>query len=916
MNTRISGRLNKTSHPTTLAVAPVTRAIRAALAISFTLLALGGSGAAVAQSCVFTTPATETCEGAFTSTLPDPAFFTPVADLTLVLGDSAHSVPTSVNPAAGLMGIDASWGGNVGVTSYADITTVGATGLFAYGSTSATVNNQGSITTNVTAAGAKAMDVNAYGDVSVINNGPVNAYSTGVYDVTAVNAYSVYGKVTVDNQAAGTITASAQDGNAIALYASAYGDSVVSNEGAITAYSASGVAAGVIAYAFQGDASVTNSGNISATSGNYQAVGLIASASHGYATVSNAGTVSATGGQDQSIGISALGALGSSIDNSGSVHATSSQGGSIGISAHTYNGIASVTNTGSIYSKNSGPYAAIGILATSVNGQASIDNAGFIQSVNYHGDGIGLEADSATGSSITNAGYVLGGSYNGNSTGLLATATSGDVNVTNSTYGYIRTVTKASKSYEAIGVSAHSVDGKVSVNNDGSILGLAIYGKATGIQAFAGGDVYVENTGHIRADNAYYNDARGISAESFNGAVTVINSGSIYGYSAVRLGHSSTDRTTVDGIVAVNHAGAYDASTSTYGPTAITTVVNSGYVNAVGAWHVNGIAAGSYGGTSVTNTQTGQIIARGLNPIGIEVVESPNSHADYGFGAAIVDNAGSIRVDQVGNCYCGNINPIGYGIQVVSGFGGDIAVSNSGSIAVNTQHGGDGIFAYGFIGETAASNAGSITISGSGASGFQLFGEDVTSAYGNVSATNAGDITIISAPVAGQLYAGNQAEGMFARAGRVGSPGHPGGGDAILVNTGQITIDSNVGYGMWTRSEYGVGQATNAGNITLNDEFVAVGITAAAGNQIVPGAGSVLLDNIGSVSATASNQAIGLRAYTGGAFSFVGNPGIAVAVDNAGYVGASSQQDSQGIMVTSSHDDTFTIDNSGSVVVN
>jgi hypothetical protein len=109
MHTHTNGRLNKTRLTPTLPVTPVTRAIRAALAISATLLALGGSGTAIAQSCVFTTPATETCEGAFTNTLPDPSFFTPVTDLTLVLGDSANTVPTSVTPAAGLMGIDANW---------------------------------------------------------------------------------------------------------------------------------------------------------------------------------------------------------------------------------------------------------------------------------------------------------------------------------------------------------------------------------------------------------------------------------------------------------------------------------------------------------------------------------------------------------------------------------------------------------------------------------------------------------------------------------------------------------------------------------------------------------------------------------------------------------------------------------------
>ncbi|MEO7068059.1 MAG: autotransporter outer membrane beta-barrel domain-containing protein [Rhodanobacter sp.] len=913
MNTNTSGRPNKTSHPTTFAVTPVTGAIRAALAISFTLLALGGSSAVFAQSCVFTAPATETCEGAFTGTLPDPAFFTPVADLTLVLGDGANSVPTTVNPAAGLMGIDASWGGDVGVTSYADITTEGADGIFASSTSTATVVNQGSVTTDVTAIGAKAIDVTAYGDISVVNNGAIDAHSTGVYDVTAVSAYSIHGKVSVDNQSLGTIAASAQDGNAIALYASAYGDSVVSNEGTIAANSANGVAAGAIASAFLGDASFTNSGSISATATNYQAVGLIASSTYGSATVANLGMVTVTGGQDRSIGISSSAAIDSTIENSGSVHATSSQGGSTGLSAQSESGIARVTNSGMVLSGNSGPDTAIGVLASSVNGQAAIVNSGFVQSINHGGAGIGLEADSAAGSTISNSSYVLGGSYFDDATGLLATATSGDVAVTNGAAGYVRTVSNGTSSYlEAIGVSAHSIAGKVTVDNDGSILAQANVGKANGIQAFAGGDVYVGNTGGVRALNITYNDARGISALSYNGAATVVNSGSVYGGSSPQVG-LLTDKTTVDGIVAVSRAGAFDAATNTYAPTAIAAVVNSGKVYAAGAWFVNGIAAGSYGGTSVTNTASGAIVVQGLQVAGISVVELPNSKADYGQGVAAVDNAGSISVAQVGDCYCNGVIPTGFGIRAVSSLGGDIAVANSGSIAINTQHNGIGVYGYGLIGETTASNSGDIVVSGAGINGAQLFGEEVLSAYGGVSASNSGKITILSPPVAGQHYAGSQAEGMFARAGRAGSSVHQGGGDAILVNTGQIDIDSTIGYGMWTNSQYGVAQASNAGDITLNDDFAAVGVTATAGNNRVYGVGSVVLGNTGSVSATASNQAIGLRSFTAGA-PFAGNPGITVAIDNSGYVGVSSQQRSQGILAFSSHDDAFTINNSGSIV--
>ena len=52
------------------------------------------------------------CNGEFFNTAPDGPFV-PVVDMTLVLGDEA---PTTVTPLAGQTGVEATWGGNVGVT--------------------------------------------------------------------------------------------------------------------------------------------------------------------------------------------------------------------------------------------------------------------------------------------------------------------------------------------------------------------------------------------------------------------------------------------------------------------------------------------------------------------------------------------------------------------------------------------------------------------------------------------------------------------------------------------------------------------------------------------------------------------------------------------------------------------------------
>jgi len=915
MHTHTNGRLNKTHLTSTLPVAPVTRAIRAALAISVTLLALGGSGAAMAQTCTFTAPTTETCEGAFTDTLSAPASFAPVTDLTLVVGDSANNVPTSVTPAAGLMGIDANWGGNVGVTSYADITTQGADGVFAYSASTATVSNEGSITTNVTATGAKAMDVNAYGDVNVVNNGPVNAYSTGVYDVTAVNAYSTNGNVSVDNQAAGTITATAQDGNAVAVNAYATAGAVtVTNEGAITASSVYGITVGVLAQA-NGNVSVTNSGSITATSTNYQAVGILATSNTGYATANNSGTVTVVGGQDETIGIAASGPLGATVQNTGHVIATSTYGEAIGIQAEAYGGGASVTNSGTIISTSGSQYqAAVGALASSINGPATITNTGYVRANNAPGLAVGLQTYSEHGnSSIINSGYVLALSSVGSATGLMANSVYGDVGVSNK-YGTIRGVAESGVSVAygigsyGIGISAESTNGNVSVSNHyGTVYGASLHGVGIGIRAHAGGNVSVnnDNYSYVTGLGLLYGNGIGIDAQSTGGSVTVTNTGSIRGYAADRPGTAQD----------INHVAGIEAQ----GVTGVTvTNTGKGYINAHGAWYANGIYTLSDGGTTITNNKGATIAASGLIAKGIYAIESAQRSATYGVGDITVNNAGSIGVTQTG--YFQGINgprliQYGTGISVLSSFGGAISVINSGSIGVDTTRGGYGIRAYSFESPISETNSGSITVSGSGTTN-RLFGEYGKAAYAGsgISLVNSGDIAITSAPVitSNPYSAANLAFGMSGRAGRPGSHYYQGGGDATLLNTGQLTVSSNFSYGMDALSFYGTARATNAGDITLNG-FSSVGISVSAGNTIAPDTGlGAIADNSGTISATGTNIAIGLRAYSRG--NSVGS--VPLEIINAGDVTATAQVRAQGVNAVVQNADTLMIDNSGSIYAN
>src|SRR5690606_2021467 len=177
--------------------APGTRAVRAALAVSAVAFACAGSGAAFAGDC--TTPVDNVvhCNGDFADTISFA-----VEDLTLVVGDES---PSTVAPAPGDAGILADWSGDIGVANLADISTLYADGIHAYGS----------------------------GDIHVDNAGSVE--SLGFYDTIGVYAYSDGGAVAVHND--GSILAYSYAGLADGIFASGT-DVEVENgaEGSIAAY--------------------------------------------------------------------------------------------------------------------------------------------------------------------------------------------------------------------------------------------------------------------------------------------------------------------------------------------------------------------------------------------------------------------------------------------------------------------------------------------------------------------------------------------------------------------------------------------------------------------------------------------------------------------------------------------------------
>ena len=143
-----AARRNRRIRPKATATA---QAIRRALALSAALLALGGSGLAMAQSCNSTATLVVTCNGAFTDSVE--TYVNPgdlVADLTLVIGTDGTS---TVNPPANVTGLTSTWGGDAVVITYADMNTSGADGVYMYSDDTATLTNDGAIYTAVTASG-------------------------------------------------------------------------------------------------------------------------------------------------------------------------------------------------------------------------------------------------------------------------------------------------------------------------------------------------------------------------------------------------------------------------------------------------------------------------------------------------------------------------------------------------------------------------------------------------------------------------------------------------------------------------------------------------------------------------------------------------------------------------------------------
>lgn len=946
MNGNKSHRMNKARSTRTIRVAPITSAIRAALATSATLLALAGSGVAFAGTCVPTAANTMSCNGDFTQTVPG-SIFAPAVDLTLILGDT---LPTSVTPAAGQMGVNAAWGGNVGVISYADITTVGADGVHVYGSTSASVGNYGDITTKVTGRAQQALDVIAYGDVTVVNGGDILAYSNGATSVTAVFAKSNHGNVSIDNQATGTITASAYYGfygGAIGVNAIAYDSVDVNNDGAISAITMDGDyfsrTFGVRAMANHGDSTVTNAGSI--TTEGSKSVGIYADSTSGTASVTNTGTITmtgtggGTGGGHYGFGISVkanAGADANIVDNAGSITVTTDgfATNATGIDAgdrraaeyfkyggHGGTTYTTVTNSGDIAvtSGSTGDRLGIaaGIRAYAKYGDVTVVNSGDIAAtgVGSGGAALGIEAYTKYGGiSIVNSGDI--------------TATSVDP-------------VDATRAASAKGIKAMSLkygNGGISIDNSGNISASSAH--AYGITAYAAydGDVVVTNSGNIAAHSfgaplapGSYESADGISAVAQAGDATVTNSGSIIADSSAGSGGRAR------GIVAASVRGGNFI------------VDNSGNITVTGPTAM-GVYAVSTGGTGVAHlTNSGDITV---------------SASEFAAGAYVVSyytdseviNSGAITATSSDSTYAGTA----IGVVTINGYG-DSSIVNSGSIIASTDsnYSGEayGIYSYSLYGGVNVTNTGTIAASvvssdakygAATAMGVSLNSTGYTGGFGDILVTNSstGSITasaqagtgaalatgISVAAYIGSLYYGNgvtvdnagavsalagtgdyaafgsaTALGVSALGGREGFADVSNAGTisaAATTGTG-ASYASAVAAGIVAQSQYGNISISSTGNLNVTattgdgsfgNQADALGLYASSYD------GTISVDNGGAITATAGSGTGSLYSYTtaAGITALISAGGYgALDIANSGSIRATAQDYATGILALS-----------------
>jgi len=875
----------------TIKVAPTTRAIRAALAASATMLALTATSPAFAVGICAVGPGLldVTCNGVFTDDVTSYVAATP-ADMTLIVGtDDA----TTVDPAMFVNGISSYWGGDAAVISYAEINVGYADGIHMQSDGTASVSNFGSIDVYAGSAGDQGIHVytyNAGGDVTVVNGGDITVGNNGSYQATGIYVTALEGFVTVDNQEGASITATSADGNAYGVLfgGNGYGGDIT-NAGTIFASSFTNAATGIEAFSVDGGFDVDNSGNIEALSLTDETTGMEIHSIFSDVTITNSGTIY-VGGEGYSEGIDA-GALFAtiSVTNSGTIDVTSYLNGAVGIDV--YGKYADVTNTGVI--------------------NVTTDN-----------NAVGISVDGFTTANITNSGTINVTAYDYNadaagmavfSNGYVNVTNSGDINVTSNGNGdgpAVQTLLPFESGADGVGLSAISeyqynpeatlLGGINDVNevNSGDIY-VNVAGNGTGMYAaaFGAGSVYMNNQSPGTVTVYAGGWGVGMWGASDYGTIEMLNSGDVLVVTDTAGATGMYAYSTGDGgTVTVNNSGTVDAYsedsyafgiwTKSYGNDAGTTITNSGTVYAESYdYSATGILAysgGDYSDISVTTTG------------GLIDVYSYNSYAtgievrQYGYESNLyVNNGGDINAES----YYDNATGIAGTTRYDAG---SLEIQNSGVVTVQAYNEARGIAAYGnAYGDTTVGNSGTLDVTSDDSDAYGIY---AFSSIANVHVDNSGSINVSAYEDAYGIYAVTQYYG-----------------DIDVTNSGTITVaQTDTGYNSafgiyaWLDDGDGTLSVDNSGSISVTGEGTwDNGIYAQSGGDY----SSISVTNSGTVDVTSYGG------WANGLYEWSRGYGVSLYIGNSGTVTANAYEEAHGIHIFVTEQGDAVANNSGNIDV-
>lgn len=546
--------------------------------------------------------------------------------------------------------------GNAGVTvkGNVDARINGVVAQVQSGGGTATVNVEGDVTSEL-GQGIVGFS-NGAGDVSIVSNGTVKAYSEGLVAVGA-------GNVSIDQT--GDVTSSQTNG----LTADTTGGNVsIKIEGNVEASDAAiqGITDGA-----NKSVQITSRGNLNATRG------II-----GEATASNSTVlIDSKGNIDvEDVGIQALASGNATILSTGNVYSEYNRG----MQAISGDGAASVTSSGNVDSSD------MGIFAKGDTG-ANIESNGDVTSR----DNTGIQAQTASGAAT----IVSKGNVTTDDKGIFAYTNNGSASVSSQGDVYSRN--------EALSALANG--GTASVFSRGNVTSENLYG----IQASGVGTVNVDSIGVINANQ------QGILAlgTSSGTTVTVLQSGDVTSDNSKgveAIGHGNVN-VTVSGAIDANHEGILAVSSN-----GNATVHQTGNVFSDSSKGVSAFAYGSAGIASATvignvEAQHEGILAIGNGAANIYARGNVTSDSAIGISAIATSSGGTVSIDAAGDVSARQSGIFGYADETVqitySGnatsedadaiFGmsqsGGVTINSSGSATGNTSTSGDrnGIFALG-----------------------------------------------------------------------------------------------------------------------------------------------------------------------------------------------------------------------------